>query len=1533
MTTTPPFVFSWDTSGYADGLHILAARCTDLAGNWKEASVYVSVLNIIPAQAVIYVTVISHNEEPGQGRPDYTADRNYYLQNRALVKLLAETVTSKGGKYNFQSDWNYLKAVGLYDTGSVTNDTAGKNIVRWMKEDLGVEVDPHAHETQYNYADVAYLIEQLGVVPSKNVGGFLYDPPDNYQSWEKHINGLWGVIYPSYFWRADHLWGAATYLHQGNDDRSSGIWRPKDRYNFTTDDPNQRLLYIGGCLNNQQGVRQLLDDITAGRAPADGFYTATIMMIQDFMTSGSITQLGQFIDSLAGEVAAGKVRWATLTEMAQIWRTQYGAKPFRYDCGTGGGGDTQPPTATVTSPASGQVLSGTVTLSATATDNAGGIARIEFYIDSDTIPACTDEVGKPSGSSFTCTWNTATKPDGIHSIRAKAYDPSNNFAFSSSVSFTIQNGGGAQPIIWGSPFGFLDAPPRPSEYAELGNQWVSLGSWFWWQNVETTPRVYNWSAIGLTELQQMDALGVRVIPELRSVNPIYGTFFNVDEYPDGNVGAWESYVMALVEKFDGDGIDDLADAPTIKAYSFVHELSVRYWIPRPAQYAEMFDATYRAMKAACSDCVLFLPGTRLEDFQFQDEGAAADGWVVQVLRYLDAYATQFDDLGFNYHFWASTASPTDPYSEGTDYRLHKTYIEAIRHAYGRFGYVDQPIISRESGMTGIGPGETNRLGQPLRPNEPYQARYVAKIYALTASLGQKVLAWTTTVEYSSSPGEIFLHTGLIHNPANNGGLSYKKLGWFAYKKMVETLNGADWDNVATIIDGADNVYAYRFNVGGQYKYIIWWDYFNDPGYTLGSSKQAVLTGLSGTILTVTDLVPDYSDGSLVPGYDSAFTSSSVSIVNGTTTVTLQEDPLLLEPGGSVPPGPSTIPVHSLVTGSNFPDIVKLTRIVVDDTRRKAYFASSLSRYIGVIDTQTLEIVGIIDSTVDGFVSRMLFLNTGNGILYMFVIEQRQLFRIDPVSRAVSAPITAERAPAFDPFTNLLYISERPDKIRIYNDQLQAVDVITGVTAPGEIFIDAAQERLYVVNSAPPPQAGVTVYNLSTKQFIRKYNMPAGFDGLPKGIFVGGGRIYINSNTLKHSLSIIDEASGAGTYIPLSENGLQMETYGGRLFQMTGYPYYAGYLPNADGSYGVLEVRDAVTGSKVTEIQTDLETLYFDIDQSTGRLFYSSTGRGTIGIINLSNYSTIKKIDAATTMEDVVARLDDGSLYIRNRLGGSTIYRINPQTGTLTNTLIPGNWPTKILLDSARNRLYALSHYEAKVSVFDLSTDAKLFDIPLGTQRARTDALSNMAMNHTTGKLYAIMPELGTLTMVSADGSGSPLTVSINGYTPNPQGGGPGKLHIAVNESLNRAYVFITDANRLNIYDGTSLSLLTYSTIADFNQTATPLDMLFSDEAGGRLFVGPYILDALTGATMGQVPAGLKVIGMNPSRTRFYVMDFMTAGFYERILEYDSSFQTVFRQWDLSPITGVYSAFGFDFSRNRLYVGYFDRSILEVINLS
>jgi hypothetical protein len=64
---------------------------------------------------------------------------------------------------------------------------------------------------------------------------------------------------------------------------------------------------------------------------------------------------------------------------------------------------------------------------------------MEFYTDSDASPGCIDSIVKASGSVFQCNWNTSSKTNGSHTVRARAYDANNNFSDSASVAFSVNN--------------------------------------------------------------------------------------------------------------------------------------------------------------------------------------------------------------------------------------------------------------------------------------------------------------------------------------------------------------------------------------------------------------------------------------------------------------------------------------------------------------------------------------------------------------------------------------------------------------------------------------------------------------------------------------------------------------------------------------------------------------------------------------------------------------------------------------------------------------------------------------------------------------------------------------------------------------------------------------------------------------------------------------------------------------------------------------------------------------------------------------
>ncbi|MBM4202045.1 MAG: hypothetical protein FJ189_12275, partial [Gammaproteobacteria bacterium] len=106
------------------------------------------------AQTPVHVTMVSHNETDN-ARYGLLDTESGYLAMRAAILQIAGLMTQYGAAWSHQSDWRFLEAVRRWDQGAVLNSTNGKNILRYLREDLGFEIDAHSHESEdYNYADV-----------------------------------------------------------------------------------------------------------------------------------------------------------------------------------------------------------------------------------------------------------------------------------------------------------------------------------------------------------------------------------------------------------------------------------------------------------------------------------------------------------------------------------------------------------------------------------------------------------------------------------------------------------------------------------------------------------------------------------------------------------------------------------------------------------------------------------------------------------------------------------------------------------------------------------------------------------------------------------------------------------------------------------------------------------------------------------------------------------------------------------------------------------------------------------------------------------------------------------------------------------------------------------------------------------------------------------------------------------------------------------------------------------------------------------
>jgi hypothetical protein len=101
--------------------------------------------------------------------------------------------------------------------------------------------------------------------------------------------------------------------------------------------------------------------------------------------------------------------------------------------------DTTPPTVNITAPANAATVSGTVDVTASASD-AVGVKKVEFYIDGSL--ADTD-----TAAPYVFTWNSAGVANGSHSLMAKAYDAANNVSTDNDTSVTVSNTSGGTTTV------------------------------------------------------------------------------------------------------------------------------------------------------------------------------------------------------------------------------------------------------------------------------------------------------------------------------------------------------------------------------------------------------------------------------------------------------------------------------------------------------------------------------------------------------------------------------------------------------------------------------------------------------------------------------------------------------------------------------------------------------------------------------------------------------------------------------------------------------------------------------------------------------------------------------------------------------------------------------------------------------------------------------------------------------------------------------------------------------------------------------
>lgn len=413
-----------------------------------------------------------------------------------------------------------------------------------------------------------------------------------------------------------------------------------------------------------------------------------------------------------------------------------------------------------------------------------------------------------------------------------------------------------------SPFGFLAAGEYGFVYTfDLGVRWDRTLPVYWCEvQKDLSKPAYDWSKPlkGAKRGPSYDSI-VRDTPQgfciYAQVSPgvprkqeneyLYARSY-LPKFPE----KFADFVRATVERYDGDGKDDM---PGLKT-------PIRHWevINEPVDgkdYPEVLRIAYRAIKQADSNAVVHMGGTfgsGLEAFRY---------FKTFHRQYLEALRGEHCFDVFDVHWYG------DAYG---DYRLLGRFLQEVRDALKQNGYPPGiPVwigeMSSYSGVHALDDGKHRSLFQ----SEEIQAADILKrnIYSMSLGFEKVFMACSFFDGTWLSDDSYFNHTGMIHDGKGeyDRGRGAKKLAYFTYKMMVEKMDGSDWKSLAVVPTGQNHVYAYRVAnpARGKTIWVVWWDWFAErswnraeaPAFPGGNRKTISIPAEPGMAL-VTSAITD-----------------------------------------------------------------------------------------------------------------------------------------------------------------------------------------------------------------------------------------------------------------------------------------------------------------------------------------------------------------------------------------------------------------------------------------------------------------------------------------------------------------------------------------------------------------------------------------------------------------------------------------------------------------------------------------------------
>jgi len=442
-----------------------------------------------------------------------------------------------------------------------------------------------------------------------------------------------------------------------------------------------------------------------------------------------------------------------------------------------------------------------------------------------------------------------------------------------------------------SPFGFHPAaivePGYPAngyiDAKEIGIKWYRPGTNLFWFKVQpdldSTEYDFTFYDRKFGLIPEDSGVLANIAPETQDSDQgrlLEGSWMPI------NMAQYEDFVKASVERYDGDGIDDM---PGLVNPVLYWQVSNEPNALLRSDFSVLQKITYQAIKQACLECKVVIGGVS----GFNPEGYV-QGFNERYVPILEELDGQYIDV-FDFHWYGNATGEYRMF----DSEAREDVLGYVRDSLVDYGFPpDLPIWITEMGSYS---GDTSDNMFHFQTERQQAMDYFKRfIYPLSRGI-EKVFIAFGLIEGFKDTDSYFDHTGLIYDGqgSNDLGLGIKKLSYYTYKKMTESLEGADWSTLITLRDGTDTDHLYLFQVekDGKPIHIAWWDYFDEPQYASSDMKRIVLNGLTGDELIVTSVIPYPESGIEVTDYANSFASSAHRIVNGSAMIFLHKDPVII----------------------------------------------------------------------------------------------------------------------------------------------------------------------------------------------------------------------------------------------------------------------------------------------------------------------------------------------------------------------------------------------------------------------------------------------------------------------------------------------------------------------------------------------------------------------------------------------------------------------------------------------------------------